>query len=178
LLIPIPAADAFVEWYYNQINHSKPIAYGYVNGNSTFERAGHPPADICINGLVVATPQEWEKLLEQQRHRPQSLSLDKNAVHYVVEGYDVHVINSDYRFAAPQKMLDIHGPSDGVRMMMMLTVTGSVYFGANKKDNEDYTLKQHFHDVFILVPNWEILERPGARYGRKYLVASHNYRAF
>jgi NTF2-related export protein 1/2 len=174
----IPAAKNFVEWYYRQVNESKPVTQSYVNGNATYDKAGHPPADICINGLLVATPQEWEKLLAQQRVVPSGASLDRKAVRYEVECYDVHVINSDYRFAAPQKLIDIHAPNDGVRMMMMLTVSGSIYFGASSKSNEDYAIKQHFNDVFILIPNWDIIEKPGAKFGRKYLVASHTYRAY
>ncbi|KAK4137468.1 hypothetical protein BT67DRAFT_438734 [Trichocladium antarcticum] len=172
------AAKNFVEWYYRQVNEAKPVAQGYVNGNATYDKAGHPPADICINGLAVATPAEWGKLLEQQRVVPSGASLDRKAVRYEVQCYDVHVINSDYRFAAPPKLVDIHAPTDGVRMMLMLSVSGSVYFGASSKSNDDYALKQHFNDVFILVPNWDVLEKPGAKFGRKYLVASHTYRAY
>ncbi|KAL2262704.1 hypothetical protein VTK26DRAFT_355 [Humicola hyalothermophila] len=172
------AAKNFVDWYYRQLNESKPVASGYINGNATYEKAGHPPADICVNGLVVATPQEWERLLEQQRKMPTSAPPGRRAVRYDVECFDVHVINSDYRFGAPQRMLDIHAPGDGVRMMMMLTVSGSVYFCASPTSKDDYMLKQHFNDVFILVPNWDQLEKPAAKAGKKYLIASHTYRAY
>jgi NTF2-related export protein 1/2 len=98
-------------------------------------------------------------------------------VRYEVEGYSVHVINADYQFGAPQKMVDLHSPTDGVRMMMTLSVSGTVYFGTGRNKGDDYWEKQHFYDRFILVPNWDVLERPGTRHGRKYLVISHNYRA-
>lgn len=153
------------------------MAQAYVNGHAAYERAGHPAADICINGLVVGTPQEWEGLLAQQRQAPPDMSPDRKAVRYRVEAYDVHVVNSDYRFAAPPRLLEKHSPTDGVRMMLALSASGTVYFGAGKTD-DDYLLKQHFQDSFILVPNWDLLEKPGVRHGRRYLIISHNYRAY
>jgi NTF2-related export protein 1/2 len=173
----LPAAKNFVDWYYRQINEAKSVSQGYINGHAAYDKAGHPPADICINGLVVATPQEWEKLLEQQRQAPKQPDPNKKRVRYEVEGYSVHVINADYQFGAPQKMVDLHSPTDGVRMMMTLSVSGTVYFGTGRNKGDDYWEKQHFYDRFILVPNWDVLERPGTRHGRKYLVISHNYRA-
>src|SRR5437016_6321046 len=101
ILIPPPAAKAFVDWYYRQLNESKPLAQGYVNNNATYSAAGHPPADICVNGLVVGSPQEWEKLLEQQRQCPRQTDPNKKLVRYDVAGFDAHVLNADYRFAAP-----------------------------------------------------------------------------
>nr|4X2H_B Chain B, Sac3N peptide bound to Mex67:Mtr2 [Thermochaetoides thermophila DSM 1495]4X2M_A Chain A, Mtr2 [Thermochaetoides thermophila DSM 1495]4X2M_B Chain B, Mtr2 [Thermochaetoides thermophila DSM 1495]4X2O_B Chain B, Sac3N peptide bound to Mex67:Mtr2 [Thermochaetoides thermophila DSM 1495] len=177
------AAKSFVEWYYRQINENKPVASGYVNNNATYTKAGHPPADITINGRVVATPEEWDTMLKEQRaqHNTSSsstLPIGRKPVRYDVDCFDVHVINADYRFAAPQRMIEQHAPTDGVRMMMALTVSGSVYFGASPRSTDDYVIKQHFNDVFILVPNWDVLEKPGARSGRKYLIASHKYRAY
>ena len=172
-----PAAKNFVDWYYRQINDSKSVSQGYVNGHAAYDKAGHPPADICINGQVVATPQEWEKLLEQQRQAPKQPDPNKRRVRYDVDTLNVHVINADYRFGAPQKMLDLHSPTDGVRMMMLVRASGTVYFGTGRNKGDDYWEKQDFHDTFILVPNWEVLEKPGNKYGRKYLAISHNYRA-
>ncbi|KAK3308803.1 uncharacterized protein B0T15DRAFT_525346 [Chaetomium strumarium] len=171
------AAKNFVDWYYRQVNEGKSIAQGYVNGNATYTAAGHPPADITINGLLVATPQEWEKLLEQQRYCPKQTDPNKKMVRYDVEGYNCHVINGDYRFAAPQKMLDLHSPTDGVRIMFLVRVHGTVYFGTGRNTGDEYFTKQDFYDLFILVPNWDILARPGAKAGRRYLVISQIYRA-
>ncbi|KAH6626224.1 hypothetical protein B0J18DRAFT_489129 [Chaetomium sp. MPI-SDFR-AT-0129] len=171
------AAKNFIDWYYRQLNDAKPVSQGYINGHAAYTNAGHEPADICINGLVVATPQEWDKLLDQQREAPKQPDPNKRRVRYDVESFDVHVINADYRFGASAKMLEQNAPTDGVRMMMVLTVAGSVLFGTGRSKAEDYWEKQSFHDRFILVPNWDVLEKPGARYGRKYLISSHNYRA-
>ena len=57
---------------------------------------------------------------------------------------------------------------------MMLTVLGSVVYGADRRDAP----RQHFNDVFILVPNWDAIARHGARGNRRYLIASHTYRAY
>jgi len=155
-----------------------------VNNNPTYRAAGHPPADICINGLVVATPEEWDQMLAKQRHIPAQASTGGNpsrgashAVRYEVDTFDMHVINPDYRFAAPPAVL-VPDPSKpdhgaGVRIMTMLTVSGTVHFTADKEG-----LKQHFNDVFILVPNWDIIAKHGSRGVKRYLIASHNYRAF
>ncbi len=103
-------------------------------------------------------------------------------VHYEVDCFDVHVINADYRFAAPASLLPGTASSTskgssstgpGVRLMMMLTVSGTVSFGADRE-----ALKQHFHDVFILVPNWDAIARHGLRANKRSLIASHTYRAY
>ncbi|KAK4191680.1 hypothetical protein QBC35DRAFT_295137 [Podospora australis] len=173
------AANKFVTWYYQQLNEGKPIAQAYVNKNETLMKVGHPPAEICINGQMVATPEDLDTLWAQQRSAPLATT-DKTHVHYDVHCFDAVVINKDYRFACPQNLIDIHGPNDGVRMMMTVTVSGDVYFGVSKnwKTNDDFATKQHFNDVFILVPNWEVIGKQNGKFGKKYLVSSHTYRAF
>ncbi len=114
---------------------------------------------------------------------------------YEVETVDAHVLNADYRFGAPPKMVDLHAPTDGVRMMVHVTTTGTVYFGTGRtavaststgssssstggaSQSTDYWEKQQFRDTFILVPNWDLLEKVGTRHGRKFLAISQNYRA-
>lgn len=145
----------------------------------------------------MGTPQEWDKLLEQQRQAPKQPDPNKRRVRYDAETLDAHVLNADYRFAAPPQLLDLHAPTDGVRMMLHVTVTGTVYFGTGRApvssstssassssgggssstQGADYWEKQQFRDTFILVPNWDALEKVGTRLGRKFLVISHNYRA-
>ncbi|KAK0739642.1 hypothetical protein B0T21DRAFT_346936 [Apiosordaria backusii] len=170
------AAAKFVSWYYNQINEAKGISQSYVTNNETYKNAGHPPADICVNGLVCATPEDWEKLLAQQRDAPKAAT-DKKHVRYLVDTYDTHVINADYRFGATQNLIDLHGVNDGVRMMIMINVSGTVYFGVSMGNYDEYAVKQHFNDVFILVPNWDTLGK-GSKYGKKFLIASQTYRAY
>lgn len=170
------AASKFVNWYYSQINEGKGVSQSYVTNNDTYKNAGHPPADICVNGLVCPTPEDWEKILAQQREAPKATN-DKKHVSYVVDTFDAHVINADYRFGATQNLIDIHGPNDGVRMMIMVNVSGTVYFGVSKRSNEEYSVKQHFNDVFILVPNWDSLAKQ-SKYGKRFLIASQTYRAY
>ncbi|KAL1838611.1 hypothetical protein VTJ49DRAFT_2479 [Mycothermus thermophilus] len=172
------AAKNFADWYYRQANDGKSIASAYVNGHAAYDKAGHPPADICINGRVVATPQEWEQLLEEQRKAPKQPDPNRRRVRYEVETLIAHVINPDYRFGAPASLLDKYSPTDGVRLMLSVLITGTVYFGTGREKGDEYWEKQTFSDSFILVPNWDLLERaPGKQHGRKYLVISHNYRA-
>lgn len=162
-----------MNWYYQALNEGRPVTSGYVNGNKTYQAANHPPADICINGLVVATPEEWDKLLEQQRFTESTQGKGKPVVRYNVDTYDVHILNSDYQFAAPQDLIKKYGKNAGVRMMLLVTVSGTVVFGT-----EVNSPKQHFHDVFTLVPNWDVIARAGSRATRRYIVSSHNYRAY
>ncbi|KAK0635348.1 hypothetical protein B0T17DRAFT_586892 [Bombardia bombarda] len=184
---------SFVDWYYQTVNDGKPVAIAYVNNNATYKTAAHPPADICVNGLVVATPEEWDKQLEQQRataapatttssgaaavvtNKPGTASALTATVRYEVECYDVHVINRDYQFAAPAALLAGANKDDaaGARIMMMLTVSGTVTFGSDRS-----AVKQHFNDVFILVPNWDAIARHGSRSTRRYIISSHTYRAY
>ncbi|KAK3378421.1 hypothetical protein B0H63DRAFT_247019 [Podospora didyma] len=177
------AATEFVDWYYPALNSGKSVVSGYINNNVRYKEAGHAPADICVNGIVVPTPDEWDSMLEKQRY---TAITSKNTVHYIVESYDVHVINPDYRFAAPADLLPPtsglesqrareNKRLEGVRIVMMLTVSGTVHFGTDAKDP---VLKQHFNDVFILVPNWDVLSRAGSRATRRYLISSHTYRAY
>ncbi|KAK0728141.1 hypothetical protein B0T26DRAFT_672723 [Lasiosphaeria miniovina] len=187
------ASKNFVDWYYASINDGKSVAQGYVNASERYTAAGQPPADICINGRVVATPEEWDALLAQQRRAANPTasanpfaSTDKvDTVRYEVASYDVHVINSDYRFAAPpEALVDYTITSNGgtrrkaegsVRIVMMLAVSGTVHFTAT--DGRPLA-EQHFHDVFILVPNWDTILRHGSRATRRYIAISHTYRAY
>ncbi|KAK3350819.1 hypothetical protein B0H65DRAFT_456015 [Neurospora tetraspora] len=174
------AARAFTDWYYTQLTDGKPIASAYVNSNAKYLAASHPPADICINGQVIATPEEWDALLEQQRLVP--FTQQKGKVKYEVEGFDVHVINKDYRFAAPAEIVAATDPklmqrTEDARLMMVVTVAGSVTFGAGGKE-KGTPPKQHFSDVFVLVPNWDYVTRPKFKGHKRYLVASHTYRAY
>ena len=112
-------------WYYHSINEGKPVASGYVNGNKDYQAASHPPADICVNGLHVATPEEWDKLLEQQRFTKVTQGKGKPVVRYTVDNCDVHILNSNYTFAAPEELIKKYNKNSGVRMMMLLTVSGT-----------------------------------------------------
>lgn len=172
------AARAFTDWYYTQLTDGKPVSSCYVNSNAKYLAASHPPADICINGTVVSTPEEWDRLLDQQRLIP--FTQQKGKVKYEVEGFDVHVINKDYRFAAPAEIqaatdAKLMQRTEDARIMMVVTVSGNVTYGGKEKGTPP---KQHFSDVFVLVPNWDYVTRPKFKGHKRYLVASHTYRAY
>lgn len=174
-----PAARAFTDWYYTSLTDGKPVSSAYVNSNAKYLAASHPPADICINGTVVSKPEEWDALLEQQRLIP--FTGAKGKVKYEVDGFDVHVINKDYRFAAPAEIQaatdsKLMARTEDARIMMVVTVAGSVSFGG--KETRGTPEKQHFSDVFVLVPNWDYITRPKFKGHKRYLVASHTYRAY
>lgn len=123
-------------------------------------------------------------MLARQRLLPASSSspgpASSSAVRYEVDAFDVHVINHDYRFAAPPAVL-VPDPSKpahgaGVRIMMALTVAGTVHLGSTSGAENART--QHFSDVFILVPNWDAIAKHGSRNTRRYIIASHTYRAY
>jgi len=144
----------FIDYYYGLINNAKPLSPAYVTNNDTYKQAGHVASDICVNGLVLGTPEEFEKVLEKSRTWTNCPS--DRVVRYVVESFNSQVLNSDYQFAASRELVDIHGKNDGVRMMLTLSVSGTVYYGVEKhaRENTNYMVKKHFNDVFILVPNW------------------------
>ncbi|KAK4162787.1 hypothetical protein QBC43DRAFT_320989, partial [Cladorrhinum sp. PSN259] len=175
------AGQNFVEWFYDQLNKSKPISSAYTTNSETYKQASHPPSDICVNGLVLSTPEDLEKTIDKSRSWT-NCPADKT-VRYVVESFDASVVNGDYRFAAPPNLIETHGKNDGVRLMISLTVSGTVFYGVDKhsRDNANYMVKKHFNDVFILVPNWDVIGRNSknkAIAGRRYIVASHTHRAF
>ncbi|KAK3684973.1 hypothetical protein B0T22DRAFT_204902 [Podospora appendiculata] len=171
------AAKEFVEWYYNNLNQGKPVSSGYVDKNKSYQAASIK-ADITINGSPPITPEEWDAKLAAQRTPPAAAASTAGdpslapKVHYEVDCYDVHVINADYRAGATSTQLEKLG-KPGVRMMLMLSVSGTVTFGSG-----DGATKQHLNDTFILVPNWDALSRAGSRNTRRYLVFSHTYRAY
>ncbi|KAK3327628.1 hypothetical protein B0T19DRAFT_484703 [Cercophora scortea] len=187
------AAKEFVEWYYSQLNQGKPVCSAYVDKNKSYQSASIK-ADITINGSPPITPEEWDAKLLSQRspQTPSQPSTDPTTtnlmispkVHFEIDSYDVHVINADYRAGATPAQLEKFGTKPGVRMMLMLSVSGSVAFGTTTGGSGDFdraaatTTKQHLNDTFILVPNWDALSRAGSRNTRRYLVFSHTYRAY
>jgi len=117
-------------------------------------------------------------MLLAQRHVPAPAGQSPSTARYEVETFDAHVINSNYCFGASDAQLapDPSKPdqSAGVRFMMMLSVSGKVHFGSDKD-----SLKQHFNDVFVLVPNWDSLKHSTSRSaGKRFLIMSHTYRAY
>lgn len=172
------AAQSFVEWYYNDINDHRSLASFYVNASSKYTNAGIT-ADITINGAVLASPAEYEALLDEQRgaapnkangtdHGSRTSALK---VRYEVDGFDTQVINNDYGLACPEHILSRGPDKSGGRISMVVGVQGVVHLGAAPD-----TQHKRFHEVFVLVPNWDARGRNPPRNAKRFLISSQNYR--
>ncbi|KAK4229795.1 hypothetical protein QBC38DRAFT_471039 [Podospora fimiseda] len=187
------AGQNFVDWFYTQLNSAKPISSAYTTNNEPYKSFSSPlpssssptvgiKSDICLNGRVISSPEELETQLSSSKQFPKCPA-DKT-VRYAVESFDTTVVNGDYRVACPENLLEIHGKDDGVRMMISLNVSGTVYYGVDKlpkENNESYVVRKHFNDHFLLVPNWDVIGRQNKNknfVGRRYIIASHIHRAF
>ncbi|KAK0752422.1 hypothetical protein B0T18DRAFT_436469 [Schizothecium vesticola] len=181
-------AQNFITLFYRALNDSKPISSFYINNNPTYRAAGHKPADICINGALFATPEEYDAVLAKQRSTstttttaptptPGTTRPTPSPVRHDVAAFDAHVLNPDYRFAAPPELLAPSSGSggksaQGVRVMVLVSVSGTLVLGADPRHQE----KRRFTENFILVPNWDAIARHGSKATRRFLIASDQYR--
>lgn len=176
-------AQSFVEWYYNDLNEHRSLASFYVNASSKYTNAGIT-ADVTINGAVLASPAEYEALLDEQRgaapnkangadHSGSGSRASSSAlkVRYEVDGFDTHVINNDYGLACPEHILSRGPDKAGGRISMVVGVQGVVHLGAAPD-----TQHKRFHEVFVLVPNWDVRGRNPPRNAKRFLISSQNYR--
>jgi NTF2-related export protein 1/2 len=171
-------ADSFVSWYYQDLNEGRSIAPYYVNSSQKYTTAGIT-ADVTINGGHLTDPSQYEVLLEQQRRSASNASNANGAanhnhksVRYDPTSYDAQVLNNDYGLACPANVLSKGADSSGARISMLLTVTGTLHLGNGPE-------MQHvrFHEVFVLVPNWDVVGRRNPpRNAKKFLISSQNYR--
>lgn len=111
-------------------------------------------------------------------------------VRYELEGFDVHVLNPQFRLACPDVLLQRlipTGPSGGgganssstaqlqqKMASLLVQVTGHVVYGGSKD-----AARGPFTEVLVLAPNWDVLVA-GARAPRglrSYLILSQNFRA-
>lgn len=173
-------AANFVESYYRTLQEGNPLGPFYVTGNAKYA-AANATADISINGAVLSTPAEYEKLLEGQRSSPSGALIPASKVHYDVEGWDAQVLNPHFGLACPAEMRDdvnpaalLTGASPAAgRESLLLQVTGQISYGGDKD-----APKKAFHETFVLVPNWDALSKGAPRNMRKRLILSQNFRAF
>ncbi|ROW06145.1 hypothetical protein VMCG_04605 [Cytospora schulzeri] len=177
-------AQSFVEWYYNDLNDHRSLSSFYVNSSTKYTNAGIN-ADITINGAVLTSPAEYEALLDEQRGAPNkangtgpssgsSSSSSRSSalkVRYEVDGYDTQVINNDYGLACPEHILSRGPDKNGGRISMVVSVQGVVHLGAAPD-----TQHKKFHEVFVLVPNWDVRGRNPPRNAKRFLISSQNYR--
>lgn len=96
---------------------------------------------------------------------------------YEVEGFDVHVLNPQFRVACPEHLqTEARGrgaiTSQAQKASLMLQVTGWVQYGASKE-----APRKGFSEVFVLVPNWDSMGPKAPRGLRGWLIMSQNYRA-
>ena len=173
-------ADGFVSWYYQDLNDFRSIAPYYVNSSPKYTTAGIT-ADVTINGAHLTDPTQYEVLLEQQRrgssnanaaadHNPNSGR--NKVVRYEVTSHDTQVLNNDYGLACPDNILTKGPDRSGGRISMLVTVTGTVHIGSGPD-----TQHVRFHEVFVLVPNWDVVGRRNPpRNAKKFLISSQNYR--
>ncbi|OAA54313.1 Nuclear transport factor 2, Eukaryote [Niveomyces insectorum RCEF 264] len=201
------SAQNFIDWFYTAVSDRNPLASFYVNSNSKYATAG-VAADIAINGLVCAQPADFEALLARQATGSRTGAANGNAiatsastsssssnpatrVRYDVDGFDVHVLNPQFRLACPaplQQRLDAPPTGSGGAsnnasqqrqlqqraVSLLVQVTGHVQYGGGKD-----APRGAFTEVFVLVPNWDVLAAgPKAPRGmRHYLIQSQTFRA-
>lgn len=153
------AAETFVGNYYQAVNNLAKLENFYINSSSRYAI----PADISINGSVVATPEDYSKLLSSQGQN----------VRYEIESIDTHVMNPSFQYGAPE---NIHNQAkvekDGGRMSIVVTTIGKVQFGKGRDAPQ-----KMFNETFVLVPNWDAMARNPPRGLKKWLVMSQNFRA-
>lgn len=174
-------AQSFVEWYYNDLNDHRTLASFYVNSSSKYTNAGIT-ADITINGAVLTSPAEYEALLDEQRgalNKANGADVSSSSssrtsalkVRYEVDGFDTQVINNDYGLACPEHILSRGPDKNGGRISMVVSVQGVVHLGSAPD-----TQHKRFHEVFVLVPNWDVRGRNPPRNAKRFLISSQNYR--
>lgn len=177
-------AQKFIEWYYQDLNDSKPLSPYYVNSNNKYATAG-VAADITINGAHLANPGEYETLLEGQRGgggantrttngggpRSSSARSSTSRVRHEVDSFDAQVINDDYTIGAPEHIVDQGPDRNGSRISMLVSVMGILHLGSGHD-----AVRKTFNEVFVLVPNWDARGRNPPRNVKRYLISSQNYR--
>ncbi|OAA56397.1 Nuclear transport factor 2 [Cordyceps fumosorosea ARSEF 2679] len=153
------AADNFINTYYQAINSKSNLQNFYVNSSPRYPK----PADISINGQVLALPADYLALIEAQG----------SGVHYDVESLDAHVLNPSFTVGMPEKLNDAErAERAGSRMSLAVTAVGRVRFGRGKEAPQ-----KMFNETFVLVPNWDALARNPPRGLKKWLIMSQNFRA-
>ncbi|KAK7408583.1 hypothetical protein QQX98_009231 [Neonectria punicea] len=153
------AADIFVSHYYQAINNRAALLPFYINSSSRYAI----PADISINGAVVATPADYSQLLEAQG----------SGAHYEIESFDAHVVNPSFQYGAPEHVQDnARVEKNGGKMSFAVTIMGKVQFGRGRDASQ-----KMFNETFVLVPNWESMGRNPPRGVKRWLIMSQNFRA-
>ncbi|KAF4120700.1 NTF2-related export protein 1/2 [Geosmithia morbida] len=153
------AAEGLVTRYYEALNNHAPILPFYVNSTSRYTIK----ADISINGAQVATPADYFNLLEAQGQ----------GVRYEAESLDTHAVNPSFQYDAPTNIANPDKEErNGGRMSTVVTVMGKVQYGKGRD-----APRKMFNETFVLVPNWEAMQKNPPRGIRPWLIMSQNFRA-
>jgi len=187
---PPPAkAQTFVDAYYQALTDGKPVAALYTSGAPAYVAISRP-AELNINGARVARPEDYERMLADQRRVPFGFE----RVRYAVDNWDVHVVNPEFNIGCPPALLQqlqqlqqqqngngggggSSKASAGDRFMLSVMVSGTVLFGSGGADKDGAALRKTFYETFVLVPNWDVLaKRPPPARAPRYLILSQNYR--
>ena len=161
-------AQSFVETFYHHVSENKSIANLYTS-NSPAYQAVNKGSDLNINGAVVARPEDYERILANQRRLP--FGFEK--IRYVADNWDYHILNAEFNMGAPPDVLGAGNPKRSDRLMLTVMVSGTVFFGSDKDG-----FKKTFHETFVLVPNWELFaKKTTPKNAVRYLILSQNYRA-
>jgi NTF2-related export protein 1/2 len=92
---------------------------------------------------------------------------------YVIESFDSHVLNPSFQLDAPSNLPDNpRVETNGGRMSIVVTTMGRVQYGKGKEAPQ-----KMFNETFVLVPNWEALQRNPPKGIKKWLIMSQNFRA-
>lgn len=159
------AAKTFIDTFYAALNSQNlrtTLSSFYVP--TPTPGSPIPPADISINGNVVATPADVEILFVSQVPH----------AHYEVQSYDCQVLNPNYNVGAAEH--DIGPDASGRKMSLLLVVSGSVKYGESLKDAR----LRGFSESFLLVPNFAAAAAAAPANGglrpKKWLIQSQNFR--
>lgn len=159
-------AQNFTDWFYRDVNDSRPLAPYYVNSSNKYTNAG-VTADIVVNGARIPTSADYETLLDAQRGH------GAHRVRYEVDHFDAQVLNANFALGCPESILSKGPDKAGGRVSMLVTVMGVLHLGGGGDNAEQ---RKTFNDVFVLVPNWDAVGRNAPRGAKKWLVMSHNSR--
>ncbi|KAF7552604.1 hypothetical protein G7Z17_g4216 [Cylindrodendrum hubeiense] len=153
------AAETFVSNYYQAINSRSTLLPFYINSSPRYAI----PADISINGTVVATPADYSQLLEGQG----------TGAHYEIESFDAHPVNPSFQYGAPENVQDnAKVERNGGRVSIAVTIMGRLQLGRGREAPQTM-----FNETFVLVPNWDSMSKNPARGVKRWLIMSQNFRA-
>lgn len=153
------AAETFINRYYEALNRRTAILPFYVNSSNKYQIT----ADLSINGAQIATPAEYYNLLDSMG----------SPVTYEAESFDVHVVNPSFAFNAPEHINDAdRAERSGRRLSAVVTVMGRITYGRGRE-----APRKMFTENFVLVPNWEALQKNPPRGIKQWLIMSQNFRA-